>query len=362
MTATDLIVDQQQLDSTRLVESGCSADDLAPGQVLASVDEFALTSNNLSYASAGDALGYWNFFPTDVPGWGCVPAWGYATVTASRSDEIDVGERVFGFLPMARQLVIEPHAVDATHFSDRFGPRADLHPWYTRYYRTTTDPVSLAGHQEVQPSLWALFMTGWMLARHVGDHDVFDADRVIVASASSRTAYSFAHSSKSVGGGAQVLGLTSPANAAFVERLGCYDGVRTYDDLELETLEGSAVFVDMAGNATLTRRVHEAFDDRLVQSIRVGATHRSARGDTSALPGATPRFFFIPDVAEARSAEIGHAAYHAEFADAWEPFAAWAERFTRIERGDGPEQIRAAYLAALGGAHDPSAATMLTFS
>ena len=35
--------------------------DLAEGQVLFRVDRFALTANNISYALAGDSLGYWRF-------------------------------------------------------------------------------------------------------------------------------------------------------------------------------------------------------------------------------------------------------------------------------------------------------------
>ncbi len=38
--------------------------DLAPGQALLRVDAFALTTNNITYAVMGDALRYWDFFPT----------------------------------------------------------------------------------------------------------------------------------------------------------------------------------------------------------------------------------------------------------------------------------------------------------
>lgn len=361
MTATDLIVEKQQLERTQLIESKVSADGLEPGQVMLTVDEFALTSNNLSYAAAGEMLGYWNFFPTDDPAWGCIPVWGFATVSASRSDSIQTGERIFGFLPMARHLVVEPHSVTDSEFSDRFGPRAALHPWYNRYYRVAADPVSLTDHHDLQPVLWALFMTGWMLARQFGENDDFGADQIIVSSASSKTAYSFAHAFGTTGGGAKVIGLTSSANAAFVEQLGCYDEVRTYDNLGLDSPTGTAAFVDIAGNASVVRRVHEAFGDRLVQSVAIGATHRDARGDTSAMPGSAPRFFFIPDVAEERAGVIGQAEYHAEFAAAWDPFAAWASTFTTVTRASGPEAIEAAYLSALGGSHDPSTGTMLSY-
>jgi hypothetical protein len=45
------------------------APNLTDGQVLFRVDRFALTANNISYALAGEALRYWDFFPAP-PGWG----------------------------------------------------------------------------------------------------------------------------------------------------------------------------------------------------------------------------------------------------------------------------------------------------
>ena len=38
--------------------------DLQPGQIRLTVERFALTTNNITYAVAGDMLDYWGFFPT----------------------------------------------------------------------------------------------------------------------------------------------------------------------------------------------------------------------------------------------------------------------------------------------------------
>lgn len=46
---------------------------LAPGQVRLAVDSFSFTANNITYAAAGDMLGYWQFYPPvgeDSSGWG----------------------------------------------------------------------------------------------------------------------------------------------------------------------------------------------------------------------------------------------------------------------------------------------------
>ena len=66
---------------------------LAPGQVRLRVERFALTANTVTYATTGDLLGYWDFFPTGDPGWGCVPAMGWADVVESRHPDVSTGGR-----------------------------------------------------------------------------------------------------------------------------------------------------------------------------------------------------------------------------------------------------------------------------
>ena len=78
-----------------------------PGQVLFRVDRFAFTANNISYAKAGDMLRYWDFFPA-ANGLGRIPVMGFGDVIASRHPDVQEGQRVFGFFPMSRHLVIEP--------------------------------------------------------------------------------------------------------------------------------------------------------------------------------------------------------------------------------------------------------------
>jgi len=48
----------------RLVPLGADATDspLALGQIRLAVDSFSFTANNITYAAAGDMLGYWQFF------------------------------------------------------------------------------------------------------------------------------------------------------------------------------------------------------------------------------------------------------------------------------------------------------------
>ena len=90
--------------------------ELADGQALLEIEKYALTANNITYATVGDAFGYWNFFPTGQDDWGIVPVWGFAKVTASNHAEIAVGERLYGYLPMASHLVVQPGNVSGGGF------------------------------------------------------------------------------------------------------------------------------------------------------------------------------------------------------------------------------------------------------
>ena len=58
----------------------CEPVALAPGDVRLTLERFALTSNNISYALGGDFLDYWGFFPAES-GWGRLPAMGYGIVS-----------------------------------------------------------------------------------------------------------------------------------------------------------------------------------------------------------------------------------------------------------------------------------------
>ena len=57
---------------------------LAAGQVRLAVERFALTANNITYAAFGEAMKYWQVFPAGDAAMGCLPVWGFATVSRTR--------------------------------------------------------------------------------------------------------------------------------------------------------------------------------------------------------------------------------------------------------------------------------------
>lgn len=121
--------------------------DLADGDVLLRVDRFAVTANNVTYAVFGDAMNYWNFFPSAEPEWGIVPVWGFGDVVESRCDGVAVGERFYGYYPMASHVVVQPAKVTPTGFFDGVSHRRELHSVYNNYVRVSADPSYVADRE-----------------------------------------------------------------------------------------------------------------------------------------------------------------------------------------------------------------------
>ncbi len=352
---SDILVNRADVAQTQLRDTSDAAE-LAAGEIRLDVESFGLSTNNVSYAAMGDALGYWAYFPAES-GWGRVPVWGFGCVAESACPEVTVGERIFGYLPMSSSLTLKPVDVSTLCFSDATAHREALHAWYNRYYRCEGDPLFAEDTATLQPVLWALLMTGWMLAREL----VETVDEVFVSSASSKTALSLAWSISHLDTPTRCVGITSQANRSFVEGLGVYDRVRTYDELDAVEAASRVAYVDIAGNARATSAAHVALGDRLVDSVLVGATHRAPSDEPLPMPGPGPRFFFIPNVAEERAASEGLEHYHRAFADAWKPFAQWSSGWLEIERAAGADAIERAYQRIVAGGVPPQQAAVLSW-
>ena len=108
---SDFLVKRDDLRECRIAES--EPPEVGPGQALLRVDSFGLTANNITYAVMGEAMSYWDFFPAE-DGWGRVPMWGFAEVEASEAEGVEVGTRVYGYLPPSSHLLVTRRAPTAT--------------------------------------------------------------------------------------------------------------------------------------------------------------------------------------------------------------------------------------------------------
>jgi hypothetical protein len=360
MTTQSFIVQRTNLRNTRWIEDDAASVPLADGQVRLRIANFALTSNNITYAAFGQAMSYWDFFPAEE-GWGRMPVWGFAHVSDSRAEGLELGTRFYGYLPPSSDLLVTPTHVGEGGFVDASPHRAQLPAAYNSYADTSADPVYDAAREDQQMLLRPLFFTSWLIDDFLRESELFGAERVVLSSASSKTASALAFMlSRDARTG--VLGLTSARSADFARSLGVYDHVLSYEHLD-ELPAGSAVYVDMAGNADLRNRVHGHFASDLLHSAVVGATHHDSLGALPEdLPGAHPTFFFAPDRVAKRGAEWGRAGLEQRLADAWRPYVEWTDGWLKVIHGQGEGDLQSAYLDLLDGRIDPATAHVLTLT
>ncbi|MFK7895965.1 MAG: DUF2855 family protein [Myxococcota bacterium] len=352
----DFQVDRDNFENCRIAE-GAPVDTLAEGQVLLKIDRFALTSNNISYAAAGDMLNYWGFFP-GPDRWGRIPAMGFADVIESRNADAPVGSRCFGFFPMSRHLIIDAKA-NTTGMIDMAEHRTEHAMVYRSYTWVGPDALYEEAFEDHILLLRGLFMTSFLAEDMIADEGHYGAESTIITSASSKTSIALAFMCKQKEGSA-VVGLTSARNKAFVEGLGCYDEVVLYDQVSRIPNERPAVMVDMAGNGEVVHAVHSHLRDKLKYSCTVGATHWDSGPRPSDLPGPTPEFFFAPARIAKRTEDWGGAGLQERLGSAWREFAKWSDGWMKIQRHQGEAALEKVYLDALGGRLDPEEGHILT--
>jgi len=354
--AVDFQVRRDDLRTTRLCDVAPAQLEPESGQALLRVDHFAFTANNITYAVAGDMLSYWNFFPAER-GWGRVPVWGFADVIASRCDGVREGSRLYGYYPMSTHLIVQPVQANDAGFIDGAAHRAPMAGAYNQY-RSVGRELAAAGGEEAQMLLQPLFVTAFLIDDFLAENRFFGARAVVLSSASSKTSFALAHQ-LTRRGGVEVIGLTSPRNAAFVASLGCYDRALTYGDLSPLEAGERAVFVDMAGNGAVQSAVHHHYGVNLVHSLSVGITHWQDAKRETGLPGAEPSFFFAPNQLRKRFHDWGPEGFQERIHSAFGVFRGLADRALRVVRGRRADVVRV-YLEMLDGNAPPDAGYVLS--
>ncbi|MBN90657.1 DUF2855 family protein [Qipengyuania sp. GPGPB31] len=348
-------VRKNAIGEARLVD--CDQGKLADDAVRLEIESFSVTANNVTYAVVGDGFGYWNFFPVQgagTDGMGIVPMWGHARVIESNVSEISVGERVYGYLPMATHLDVVPGKLSASGFTDMAAHRQPMSPVYNSYSRLAADPEHDPAREGERMIFGPLFKTGFLIEYFMRSQDWFGAGQVILTSASSKTAMGLASTARHRSPDIRRIGLTSSGNVAFVKQSGLYDEVLAYDDVQ--ALAGQpAVSVDFAGNARLLGAIHAHLGDALKYSCLVGATHIEERGGGAGdLPGPAPTLFFAPDHAVALFKDLGPQEAGRQMAESWRIFLADAGDSVTIERHAGLAAARDVFVRMAGGSVDPA--------
>ena len=357
MAGSDFIIQRDDWARCRFAPEPLRGD-LEAGQVLFRVDRFAFTSNNISYAAAGDLLQYWSFFPAEA-GWGRIPAMGFGDVIGSRHAEVREGERVFGFFPMSSHLVIQADAANSQQFIDAAAHRRETAPAYRQYLRVASDPLYEAKSEDRLALLRGLFMTSFLVDDFLADADFFGARRTVIGSASSKTgiALAFLLAARARG---PVVGLTSRANREFVAGLSYYDEVVCYDELQSLSPDEPLVIVDMSRDGEVVNALHRHYGENVRHSCVVGATHWNAAPRADDLPGAKPEFFFAPARIQKRAADWGARGLQERLGGAWSAFRDASGDWLKVVRGRGQADVERVYREVLEGRAKPSQGHVLS--
>ena len=372
MSTTQFQVRKGQFATTRLVDLPDVA--LADGQVRVRIAHFAYTSNNITYAAFGDAMAYWQFFPVpddaDGSSWGCIPVWGFGDVVQSLHPAVAVGERLYGYWPMASHAVLQPTRLTPSAFSDGAPHRAALHAVYNQYQRCSLDPYYTADSEALQVLLRPLFLTAWLIDDFLADNAFFGSTApgrrgvMLLSSASSKTAYATA-AQLARRPEVEVVGLTSAANVAFCQSLGVYSRVLSYDQLDTLPADTPCVYVDFAGNGALRKAIHTRFT-QLAYSCSIGGTHVDQLAGGRDLPGPKPVLFFAPAQVKKRSVDWGPAEFGQRLVAAWHAFRARvsdpASPWLVVQWHRGPAAVQAAHAQVLGGTGDPRSGHVLSLA
>lgn len=352
-------VNRQEYSNWRVADYQPST--LREGEVRLAIDFFSFTANNMTYAVAGDFLGYWKFFPVNPDdGFGVIPVWGFAEVVESRCDEVGLGERLYGYFQPAGELIIKPINVSGSTLFDGTEHRQELPPLYNQYQRIPAGAgTGVAGR--LQALLGPLYMTGYSIWDQLAVNQYYEAEQVVIISASSKTSIGLAEALALDDEAPKVVGLTSARNVEFVKGLGIYDEVASYDSIDSLT-SGSAVVVDMAGNAETAQSLRDHFGEALQYFISVGLTHwDKAVGGVGDAPQDRHEMFFAPSYVLERSKALGPGEYNRRLQAFMEKATVKAASWLTLKEVDNANALGELYSEVCAGSMDPSEGIICKF-
>ena len=333
----------------------CEPVALAPGDVRLTLERFALTSNNISYALGGDFLDYWGFFPAEA-GWGRLPAMGYGIVIESANPDVAVGGRYFGFFPVGNEHIVQAQ-LSRNGFIDA-GAHREKHAMAYRAFDKVPD---IEGENDNAMLIFrGLFMTSFLAEDFLCEQNFFDAIQVLITSASSKTSIALAHCLRA-NSTMRVVGLTSDANIDFVTSIGEYHDVAAYSDISAMDTEVPTVLMDMAGNPEIVAGIHTHFGESLKYSCSIGATHWDQTSHHVDIPGPKPQFFFAPSQLSKRGKEWGREELNNRLETALNTFIEGSKQWLRIEHARGADVASDTYSQLVAGKMSPEIGNILSF-
>lgn len=347
-------VKKHQFSDSRLISSDQTEHQprAADGDIVVRIEAFSFTANNITYAAAGDQLGYWQFFPPsgdDVNGWGVIPVWGFAQVVESRHGEVAEGERLFGYFPPASFLTMTPAKVSPQRLFDGAAHRAKLPAGYNSYSRVDAEPGYDPAADDERMLLWPLHMTSFCLWDQLQENDWYGAEQILVLSASSKTSVGLAYALAADESAPAAIGLTSARNLDLVQSLELYDQCLGYDALAELDASKPTVIVDMSGSGDLLGQLQALFGNNLKYCINVGITHWDEFRPDSGIPRDRSEFFFAPSHIQMRMKDWGPEEFAVRTSRFLGDTARKSRQWLRLRQIDGLQGLAEVYPEVCAG-------------
>ncbi|MCI5046150.1 MAG: DUF2855 family protein [Aquisalinus sp.] len=357
---TRLEVNKADINQTRWADASLPA--LQEGDVKLKVDHFAFTANNITYGVIGEQFGYWKFYPVEEDGWGIIPVWGFADVTESRHPDFEVGERIYGYLPMSTDIIVKPGGIQDNQFRDISAHRENLPAIYNVFVRLKADPF-YDPDLEAYRALWfPLAGTSFGLADWLQETDYQGADTILLVSASSKTSLGLAYLlDRSNLQGKTVAGLTSARNKAAVQDTGYYDKVYAYNEVSAMDAVSPTVIVDFSGNGTTLAELHRHLGDNMKHTVIVGASHWDEERKGEGYIDERSRLFFMPAYAAERAKATG-GQFVTDLYAASQAVAKDASKWMKVVSAETRDEISQLYLDVKDGNLATNEGGIMTFS
>jgi hypothetical protein len=337
---------------TRIAETPDTELELENGDVLLKVDSFAYTANNITYAVAGDSVGYWQFFPAvgeNPIRWGVIPVWGFAEVVASKSEGIPVGDRLFGFFPPAKHLKMTPVGVSESRFIDGAAHRSALPKGYNSYQRVLNEKNYDPALDRERMLLSPLLLTSFCLWNALKEAHWHGAKQILILSASSKTSIGLGYALQADADAPKVMGMTSDRNLEKVKSLGIYDQCLSYDTLTGIDTDIPTVIVDMSGNTRVLATLHTLLGDQMKFTHNVGLTHWTQMKPQEGIIAERSAFFFAPDHIQKLLKEWGAKRFEQETSAFMMTTANKARAWLKFREINGLEELAALHPAVCQG-------------
>ena len=256
---------------------------------------------------------------------------------------------LYGSFPISSHVVLKVGNITADALDEVSTQRQMLPPSYNHYERISSHSSNGSQFTDLKILFQPLFGTSFFLDDYLSEEkNLLNSQRIIITSASSKTALGLAFLLSVRKLDQEIIGLTSSSNVTFSEASGYYDRVLSYDHVGILSSIMSTFVADFAGNEAVLSALESTLN--LSSICRIGASHgqipsNSHKTETS--------FFFVPNHVRKRRDEWGEVTLNRKLLEAMILFLESTECWLQLKRVNGMSDFEELYLKMLNGYVNP---------